>query len=79
MQFVRNRIKIAFSAAMQCWILGQIVWHKGASTKMHKHLIGGISGIVHKQGRKRPLDTAKRMLERRERRRERERKVQGEI
>ena len=30
-----------------------------------------------KQGRKRPLDTPKRMIERRER--ERERKVQGEI
>ena len=32
--------------------------------------------IAYKQGRKRPLDTPKRMIERR---RERERKVEGEI
>ena len=31
-----------------------------------------------KQGRKRPLDTPKRMIERREREGERERKVEGE-
>ena len=31
------------------------------------------------QGRNRPLDTPKRMIERRERRREKERKVEGEI
>ena len=35
--------------------------------------------IIVKQGRKRPLDTPKIMIERRERRRERERKVEEEI
>ena len=35
--------------------------------------------ILKKQGRKRPLDKPKRMIERREREGERERKVQGEI
>ena len=38
--------------------------------------------LITKQGRKHPLDTPKKMIERtekRERRRERERKVQGEI
>ena len=36
-----------------------------------------IDNLQKKQGRKRPLDTPKRMIERRER--ERERKVEGEI
>ena len=37
--------------------------------------------LLYKQGRKRPLDTPKRMIERRETEgeRERERKVEGEI
>ena len=40
-----------------------------------------ITNLPHlkKQGRKRPLDTPKRMIERREREVERERKVEGEI
>ena len=35
--------------------------------------------MINKHGRKRPLDTPKRMIERREREGERERKVEGEI
>ena len=35
--------------------------------------------VSQKQGRKRPLDTPKRMIERREREGERDRKVEGEI
>ena len=35
--------------------------------------------FVTEQGQKRPLDTPKRMMEKRERRRERERKVEGEM
>ena len=34
--------------------------------------------MMIKQGRKRPLDTPKRMIEKKGRRRERERKVEGE-
>ena len=38
-----------------------------------------ISFSLKKRGRKRPLDTPKKMIERREREKERERKVEGEI
>ena len=47
--------------------------------KLHRTTNRNFFSIYSKQGRKLPLDTPKRMIERREREGERERKVEGEI
>ena len=54
------------------------LWYDANASLNHElELIWSI--LTYEQGRKRPLDTPKRMIERRERRKERERKVEGEI
>ena len=57
------------------------VSHKYTTKRIEKIYctVRGEGQVLNKQGRKRPLDTPKRMIERRERVRERERKVEGEI